>query len=80
MELQGRVREVKHGLGRACGVSWLLLHIPLLGVQEHDVNVRSSKQALGCGSPSHPPPPHTAVGEQERGHARSKQADQASRI
>ena len=29
----------------------------------------------------HPPPPHTpAVGEQERGHARSKQADQAGHI
>ena len=36
------------GLGRACGVSRLLLHIPLLGVQERDVRVRSLKRALGC--------------------------------
>jgi hypothetical protein len=69
------------GLGRACGVSRLLLHIPLLGVQERDMCVRSFKRALGCWVTIllHPPHPN-AVGEQERGHARSKQADQVGRI
>ena len=38
----------KQGLGRACVVSSLLHHIPLLGVQERDVRVCSFKQALGC--------------------------------
>ena len=39
---------------------------------------RTPQQALGCGVTDHPPSPHLpAVGEQERGHARSKQADQA---
>ena len=40
----------KQGLGRACGVSRLLLHPhPPAGVQERDVRVSSFKQALGCG-------------------------------
>jgi hypothetical protein len=62
------------------GVSRLLLHSPLVGVQERDVRVHSFKRALGCVVTillHHTP---LQVEEQERGHATPKQADQAVRI